>query len=209
MRLSIPRPLIVPASKIVRLCYSETFAFQPAAGGVATQVMRANSLFDPNQTGTGGQPPGVDQWAAFYQHYTVLSSTIKLTVIPHPVEPDSFAYVGQGMVLLQSRRTATNPSYANQIPATDHAKTSHRFINGLNQTTVSLRQSFSVRKDMGHAPNSRNEALITSNPDESWHYVIQYSNPMDPVVNPARINIVARMCYIVRFNDRTATIYDS
>lgn len=42
----------------------------------ATYVFRANSIFDPDYTGTGHQPYGHDQYAAIYENYRVKSCTI-------------------------------------------------------------------------------------------------------------------------------------
>ena len=44
------------------------------SNGIAKQYMRMNSLFDPDQTGTGHQPYYFDQFAALYNRYTVLGS---------------------------------------------------------------------------------------------------------------------------------------
>lgn len=44
----------------------------------ASYVMAANGLYDPDITGTGHQPMGFDQLMAFFQHYCVLSSNIRV-----------------------------------------------------------------------------------------------------------------------------------
>ena len=86
--VSIPRPRFAsravtstfPKTKRVTLKYVEYFQNVPSvAGGAAGVTFRLNSLNDPNQSGVGHQPMGTDQWAAFYQKYTVISSKISAT----------------------------------------------------------------------------------------------------------------------------------
>lgn len=50
--------------------------------GVSTAnayVFSANGMFDPDISGTGGQPMSFDQAMTFFNHYTVHRSTIKVT----------------------------------------------------------------------------------------------------------------------------------
>lgn len=55
------------------LRYAETFSLSTGAAGIigAVQTMLLNSLYDPNNTGTGHQPYGFDQITPFYQQYFV------------------------------------------------------------------------------------------------------------------------------------------
>jgi hypothetical protein len=52
-----------------RVTYSEVIPYATVA--FVDYQFRLNSLFDPNYTGTGHQPKGFDQLAAFYQRYRV------------------------------------------------------------------------------------------------------------------------------------------
>lgn len=58
--------------------YQTTAILNPTtAGGTAVVVFRANSLFDP-EAGLGGhQPRGFDQLMTLYDHYTVISASIR------------------------------------------------------------------------------------------------------------------------------------
>ncbi len=66
---------------MTKLHYSETFTFTTGTSGVygVEQIMRLNSLFDPNFTGIGHQPYGTDQLALLYRRYKI--HAVQLTLI--------------------------------------------------------------------------------------------------------------------------------
>lgn len=77
-----------PQSRMVRLRYAETVSMDPISTSTATYYnFRANSCFDPNETGTGHQPRGWDQWTQFYNHYVVVGSKCSIRWIVD--RPDS------------------------------------------------------------------------------------------------------------------------
>lgn len=61
-----------------RMIYAErNFALNPGIGGpAASHIFRANSIFDPDETGIGHQPTGFDQLMEFFQFYTVTAAKI-------------------------------------------------------------------------------------------------------------------------------------
>lgn len=69
-----------PQNKTVKMRYvtEPGTIINAGAGGLASITFRANSINDPDQSGAGHQPYGHDQWAGFYDHYTVLKSTINV-----------------------------------------------------------------------------------------------------------------------------------
>lgn len=78
-----------PSSMMTKLRY-----FTGNIGGSASTTMllwsfRANSLFDPDLTGTGGQPLWHDQIAAVYQNYRVVK--VKMEAIFNNGTPNSVA----------------------------------------------------------------------------------------------------------------------
>lgn len=70
---------VFPRSKRVSLRYSDS---QSVSGTftAGNQVWGLNCLYDPNISGTGSQPMGFDQMMVFFEHYTVTSCRIKLTL---------------------------------------------------------------------------------------------------------------------------------
>lgn len=65
----------MPNSLKVNHVYSEAVYHNPATYTVG-YVWRINSLFDPNSTGTGGQPALYDNMAALYRRYRVYAVKI-------------------------------------------------------------------------------------------------------------------------------------
>lgn len=65
---------IIPDNLIVKLRYVDTITLDAGAGGKAYDTWNANSIFDPYTAVGGHQPMGSDEWANFYNHYTVIGA---------------------------------------------------------------------------------------------------------------------------------------
>jgi len=68
-----------PPKRRLTLRYCDTIALTSTSGAVATWVIRANDLFDPDLTGTGHQPMGFDPMMLFYNHFCVLKAKLTCT----------------------------------------------------------------------------------------------------------------------------------
>jgi hypothetical protein len=77
------RPFLDPR-KFVTLSYCQTFTGTVTTGSGFHQIMRLNSLFDPDLTNATGahQPYGFDQLAALYARYRVLKTSYKMVFSP-------------------------------------------------------------------------------------------------------------------------------
>lgn len=69
-----------PAMKIPFM-YTQNLAFTTTLGAMKTQVFRLNSLYDPDLTGTGQQPPSYDQWTALYGTYRVVGCSYEIQAL--------------------------------------------------------------------------------------------------------------------------------
>lgn len=67
-----------PRQMKVVMKYASTYTLTPAASLAASQVFKINSIYDPDQTGSGHQPQGHDQWALIYNNYRVDKFIIKV-----------------------------------------------------------------------------------------------------------------------------------
>lgn len=86
-RLSFYAPVVartktgVPQRLRINHRYCATLKRTSTGGALNTYVFSANGMYDPDITGTGHQPSYFDNMSALYDHYTVLSSRIKLRLV--------------------------------------------------------------------------------------------------------------------------------
>lgn len=78
-RVLVPK-LAFPMQLQNQVTYVDTVSRSNTAGAFTNWQFSANGLYDPDITGTGGQPLYFDQLMAVYNHYTVISSFIQVTV---------------------------------------------------------------------------------------------------------------------------------
>ncbi len=95
----------LPKEKRIVMRYVEVIQIDPSAGSTAKHAFRANSIFDPNQTGSGHQPLGHDQWEIFYNHYIVDKSTITVQFTPTSANQDGSLF---GIYLSDDLTTPTS-----------------------------------------------------------------------------------------------------
>lgn len=85
-RLADPYPRIplggLETSKMVHMRYADVILLNASATSTAHYTFSANGMYDPNVTGTGHQPNGFDQLMGFFNHYTVVDSTIRVAFAP-------------------------------------------------------------------------------------------------------------------------------
>lgn len=74
-----PWQALFPIRTVKRLRYNDTAVMTSTSGSVATYVLRANDLYDPDFSSTGHQPMGFDQMMVFYNHFTVTKAKLTAT----------------------------------------------------------------------------------------------------------------------------------
>ncbi len=162
-KLILYRNAIVPDSMYLRFKYNETVLkttlFQD-------HVFSLNGMFDPNVTGTGVQPLGFDQWAAFYTQYQVLSSSIKVVTVNNSGAVPAATIVYPSHVVT----AATNLQMATEQP---YSRRTVQQVNTSNSVKT-IKNYMSVRKIEGRSTDSVNfTALFSANPSAQrfWHVV--------------------------------------
>lgn len=188
-----------PIKATTKLRYNETISMNPATGVVQAYSYRANSCFDPNQTGTGHQPMGFDSWANIYNHYIVLGSKIKATF--HPVNAgaasscfgirldddgsSSSTYVTDYVESGKCKYAIQPDSYTIQHPRTlKHTFSSAKWFG--------VRDLIDNKHDLG--------ALVNANPQDIASYVL-FVGPVDESSDLGAWQITVTIDYIVQFSE--------
>lgn len=78
-KYTVQRGIGVSKAQVVTMRYCDTINLTAGAAVPVQYLLRANSIFDPDYTGTGHQPISHDQWSQWYHHYTVVGSKCYVT----------------------------------------------------------------------------------------------------------------------------------
>lgn len=158
-----------PTRLAMRHKYAELTVLTSTAGSLATYVFNANGMYDPNTTSTGHQPMYFDELAAIYNHYTVVSSFIKLTV----TTGSSNNNAAQVVLALDDDSTATgNINYA--------AESNRSVVKTLataQNTALVLTSRFDSRV-FGPNPldNDQLQGSSAANPTEAMHWIVSINS---------------------------------
>lgn len=129
-------------------------------------VFSANGCFDPDITGTGGQPMGFDQMMLFYNHYTVLRSRIRV------VATNTSASLMSNAGVFKSGASTQTSSIEQVVENGDLAWCPLGFFGAAGSTAL-LTQSCDCAKFQGidnilDDPDMRGDAA--SNPTEQMYF---------------------------------------
>lgn len=195
-----------PSRKLVKLRYVDTGVnLDPGVGNIAQVVYRANSVYDPYQTGVGHQPMGFDQWAAIYNKYTVLGAKMTMTFTPLST---SNSIPGRMGILLSSDTAGTSAftSINNLLESKlvgMNVKTYGLVENIGDKRYATSVKKFSAKKFFGKVnvvDGSANSADVTGNPGNEAYFIpwaAAQANAQDPAVATFTITID----YITLFHD--------
>jgi len=146
------------------------------SGALTTYTYKCNGLFDPNTTGTGHQPMYFDQMSALYNHYTVIGSKIKITVVP--VIAANIPFVCG--VFLNDDSTTTPTTQSDMMEQTSGK---YRYITSSSNSPIVFESKWSCAKTFGKTAVFGNPYLTgttTTDPTETsqWTY---WQVPLDGV----------------------------
>jgi hypothetical protein len=165
-----------PITTQVKLPYVGHATLTPGSAGAPAYVfLRAGSCYDPEYSVGGHQPLGFDQWSTFYNHYTVVGSTLKCTF-------HSLATAPQGPVVLgiTLKDTATY-TLASWTALYEDPRTNYKFVRDApvaTQTgaTAVLTHSYKAKnffnvKDVIDNTN-RFGAATTADPTDNAYFML-------------------------------------
>lgn len=191
--------------KLVRLRYVDNFTLNPAVGGLATYYFSANGMYDPDYTSTGHQPCGFDQAMTHYEHFTVIGSRIKVSVIPQvagQVSDTQTPFIwGVSLVPTPSVTPLTDVNDMLESKLTNGqyrvAGVNTAFGSGVNQPMMS--RSFSARKFFTKSSltgQGQFSGTTAANPPEQAFFVIWGGPSGGASVDPDGQNMMVMIDYL-------------
>jgi len=189
-------PYIIPKQLIVRCPYVETdISLDPGAGTMAAYKFRANSCYDPNQTGAGHQPMMFDTYMNMYNNFQVLSSIM----IVEWVNVSATAAQKIGVSLLD-----TTSSLADLSQYQEQKRTYSQLVGRYdgNKTWGKLISRYSMKKYYGAKASSLSQFVGTSSSDVSEQaYYHVWLGGLQSVVDPGAVIINVKINYLVKFTE--------
>lgn len=202
------------------LKYHQTITLDPTVytlGATGSNVYQfsANSLYDPDVTGTGHQPMFFDNYMLLYKKWRVDSSRISVTVVNHSVNTATANSSGtvtsqpnysyKLFILREGTSGATN-EYPLQIDSfIEEANSNARWryvAPQLNGRLPTLKHSCIPHKLMCLSP--KDDSLIGTSgagPTNNCYYYIGITSA-DQVTNPPSVTLAVTITYFCRFFDR-------
>lgn len=184
---------------LLKMKYVERVSLADGVGGVgAIQVYRANSVYDPDYTGTGAQPLSLDQWANFYNYYKVLGCKIDVKAFPLTSTVANanciLAIVPTPTIMTVTTDTIT----ASQMP---YAKTF--FVGPANGGVIGhASQYMSTKKIFGKkdVDDEEYKALLSASPQNAWYYNI-IADAVDGL-STFDIDLIVTVTYYIELTER-------
>jgi len=187
-----------PLITTVNLKYAESFQLTSTYGATAAHNFRTNSAFDPNQSGTGHQPLGFDQWSSFYNHYIVLRSSIRVTFTSAAANTSGLI-VG---VYISDDTTVSGDPYT----LIEQGLTKYKILNATNTnskpTTLSANYSTKSYYNVTNVNDNvgRLGAGINANPTETAIFHV-FQAGLDPTVPTVTVGALVEIVYTVQFSE--------
>lgn len=185
-----------PPTLLTKLRYVDTYALISTAGAIAKQVMYLNSTFDPDNSGTGHQPLYRDTYAAIYDQYAVVSTSVKIQY--QSLSATSGMVIGA--VVDDDNSSSSTPTVLMEQNMGKHMLLPP-FTGSISNRTINLQ--WDCKKHLGIDPYTSQtyKTAVGSNPSEVASLII-WSVPADGS-STATCQVQVTMEFTVLFTELT------
>ncbi len=200
-RAFIPRGVTIlnNVPRIQKFRYADYFNLNSVAGLQASRVFRANSCFDPDQSGVGHQPLRWDQWSAMFGFYVVIGAKMTVKYLGGSQTSSAAVPAILGTMLVDEGSYASE--WTNLV---EQGRGKWRIVNqSQSRMTTSLTCNFSAKKFFNVAQVKDNVANLgaatDANPTRDAYFIV-YQQPVDKTGNNSS-NYAVMIDYIVLFSE--------
>lgn len=188
---------VLPKQLFNRLKYVESAVVTLTTGGFQKYLFSCNGMYDPNYTGTGHQPMYFGKINELYDHYTVLSSAIRVTYTSG-VSPSTTQVLRCALYIDDD----IDPNL-NNVSAMCERPGGKMSIIGPGQAQTTLTMGWNAKKTFGGDPQSQSELQGngTANPSEQSFYVIGVD---DLALNSQNVVLNVEIWYNVVWDELTS-----
>lgn len=189
---------LIPDRLFVKLRYRQRITLASTTGATAFNIFRGNSPYDADESGTGAQPPGFDNYAAMYERYRVMGSKIAVTFCSVQTTAPTQTYE----VGILARPDNTAPATMDAVAGNPYASLG---LLTPGNGKVRKKMYMSTAKILGLTKqavkaNENLSSAVTTNPATTWEWFV-YSQPADRASTATSIAFVC-ITYYVEFYKR-------
>lgn len=196
--LTSARGLAFPTQWKRTLNYVDKISLDPPTGGLTTSYrFRANSIYDPDQSGTGHQPLGYDEIILGYERWTVIGSKITATFTASQSTSALPLVVG---IEVQDSTVAT----ANVGTIIERGRARYKHTSGAQggPSVVTVTNGFSTKKFFGLSSlkaGKEYQGLATADcPRQAFYSIFAADAGTN---DPAPIDVTVKIEYYVIFQE--------
>lgn len=188
-------PVYIPDVTAIKFVYSD-YRVLVATGTQGEYVYRANSVFDPDFTGVGGQPDGFDLWKLLYESYRVVAVKVE-------VQASTNNSSGEGLLAV-----CLSPSSASFTSAEEVAGFRKSMAGVFTASTpIRLKRTFHIGELVGVSDatvltESNYSALVSTNPGTQQY--IHVATEMSTATGEAFV--WTKITYYTRLEQATSTL---
>jgi hypothetical protein len=198
----------LPTSADVTFTYATHFQVAPSLAAPSSYQFNATGLFDPDQTGTGHQPLGFDQWlgtsnsTGFYQNYQVDTADIHVTAYSNADDSTAQAIICLGL----SDDTSFSFTSIDTAMETPSFKTAFLGTEASCNGIVHLKHHFDASKFFGvprPALYARTDlqAIYSANPTQNALFSILVQGPQNGTT-PGAVTFVVQIKFRAHLTER-------